>query len=128
MRNKQRVCPNCGSTDIDIDRTDIISRMALNQSYVCTECGYSGIFPEVDADQVDEHRETVRHQQDITIANSSDHGKHGIRTGRLVIGILFLLVGIPAALYGTWGSGLLAGLLSIVIGGAVVFEQLERLL
>lgn len=126
MRDRQRVCPNCGSTDIDIDRTDIISRMALSQSYICSECGYSGIFPEVDADQVDSHRDAARHRKDLTVDDTADGT--GFRAGRLIAGVLFLAVGIPAALYGSWGSGLLAGLLSILIGGAVVFEQLEQLL
>lgn len=117
-----RVCPNCGSTDISVDRSNVISMMALEQSYVCESCGYSGIFPEVDSDRVTEQVAKIKERGRLSDIPEPD----GPTTGRIFIGILFFVLGIPAALYMPWGGGKLAGLLSILIGAGVFFEYVSH--
>lgn len=123
MRDTTRVCPNCGSTDISIDRTELMSWFGLETSYRCDSCDYSGIFPEVDNDDVDEQRTAIKKRGRLkdTVADA------GPTRGRILFGIMFLILGIPSAMYATWGAGKLAGLLSIAIGSAIMFEYARAL-
>lgn len=114
------VCPNCGSQDISHDPTSIISRLSLDESRVCNDCGYSGMFPVVAEDEVASFGEEVAAQEDIV------HVEPDFNRGRFLIGLVLLLLGLFASTYATWGNGLLAGLLSLAIGAAIVFEQLSR--
>lgn len=118
MNHETRVCPNCGSTDIGVNRDNIMSWMGLDTSYQCGKCGYTGIFPEVSDEDVKEQQLEIRKRGRLKNNISND----GPTRGRIAIGILFLLAGILPALYAPWGAGKLAGLLSLAIGGAIMFE------
>lgn len=113
------VCPNCGSTDIGHDRTSTISMLSLGGSRQCNDCGYSGIFPEIDADRVEEHREQL---EEVEVDPQPRERRRS--RGRIVIGALLLLLGIGATSSTTWGTGLLAGMLALAVGAAVLFEEL----
>ncbi len=123
MRNATRVCPNCGSTDVSIDRGDMMSWFGLNTAYRCDDCGYNGIFPEVANDEVDEQQLEIKKRGRL----EQDTATSGPKRGRIIIGVLFLMLGIPSAIYATWGAGKLAGLLSLAIGAAIMFEYASSL-
>ncbi|MDY6766398.1 MAG: hypothetical protein SVW77_03445 [Candidatus Nanohaloarchaea archaeon] len=119
MNKAVRACPNCGSTDIGHDSLSVVSRLSLSGARECRECGYSGIFPEMAEDEVDGFDGAG---MDVTAA---DRGT-GRRWGRAAIGALLLLLGIGASSHATWGNGLLAGLLAVAVGAAVLAEELAR--
>lgn len=114
------VCPNCGSTDVGYDRTSTVSMLSLGGSRRCNDCGYSGIFPEVDADRVEEHREQLE-EVDVEVQGRERRERS---RGRMAIGAILLLLGIGATSSTTWGTGLLAGMLAIAVGAAVLFEEI----
>ncbi|MDY6769071.1 MAG: hypothetical protein SVW02_03110 [Candidatus Nanohaloarchaea archaeon] len=123
MKDAVRACPHCGSTDIGHNSLDVVSRLSLSGARECRECGYAGIFPEIDADRVDEFDGA-----DGSVA--VEQGQQGNREkggrGRLLIGTVMLLLGIGASSHATWGNGLLAGLLALVVGAAVVVDEIGR--
>lgn len=123
MRNTTRVCPNCGATDITIDRSDIMSWFGLETSYRCESCGYTGIIPEVDNDDVGDQKLAIKERGKLkdTLVDS------GPTRGRILFGIMFLILGIPSATFATWGAGKLAGLLSLAIGAAIMFEYVASM-
>lgn len=120
MRTRTTVCPHCGSTDIGHDRSDVVS-LLVGGSSRCRDCGYSGIFPEISPDDLTDYRESLPEvERDDAPVERPRH------RGRLVIGVLLLLVGLGASSTTTWGNGLLAGLLALAIGAAVLAEELVR--
>lgn len=123
MNGAKQVCPNCGSTNVHIDRTNIISWLGLDSSYRCDKCGYTGIFPHVDADDVEDHQQEVWERGRL----ETEHGKDRPTRGRIILGALFLLAGVLPAFYAPWGAGKLAGLLSLAIGGAIMIEYFSSM-
>lgn len=120
MRDHTAVCPNCGSTDIGHDRSDVVS-VLLGESGQCQDCGYTGIFPEVAVDDLSDYRDALA---DADIDASDTVETAGSGRGRLVIGVLLLIVGLGATGSATWGNGLLAGLLALAIGAAILAEAI----
>lgn len=116
-----RVCPRCGSTDVGHDTTSVISRLSLSDSLECRECGYTGIFPEVDPESLEDFRDNLEEVEEEDVERSGRN-----RRGRIVIGVLLLLLGLGASSYATWGNGLLAGLLAIAVGASVLFGEMTR--
>ena len=45
-----KICPKCGSTDLPI-KTDFF-QMLMPTPEKCTKCGYSGLFPEIDINEI----------------------------------------------------------------------------
>ncbi|MFB6166774.1 MAG: hypothetical protein ABEJ62_00745 [Candidatus Nanohaloarchaea archaeon] len=118
---RKRICPNCGSTDIGTDTTSVISRLSLSGSLECRECGYNGIFPEVDEEGLEEAREEIE-ERDLEDASVQEE----FAWSRAGLGLLLLLLGAGATSYATWGNGLLAGLLALAIGASVVFGEITK--
>lgn len=118
----QRVCPNCGSTDIGHDSVNVLSRLSLDESRSCADCGYTGIFPEIEAEELERFREEVVDDAEPVAATA----EQPFNRGRFLIGLAMLVLGLTASTYSTWGNGLLAGLLSLAVGAAIVFEQIAR--
>ncbi len=118
-----RVCPRCGSTDLGHDTPSLLSRLALDDSRVCNDCGYSGIFPVVEKRELGEYRAAVR-DSDAPVATDGPAAPFSMT--RFLTGAVFLLLGLPLIATRPWGGGLLVGLLSVVVGGAVIAEQLGR--
>lgn len=57
MKQNQRFCPNCGSTNVefDTDHTNVIGDIIANQNkWLCNECGYRGLVPEGDPEEFEE--------------------------------------------------------------------------
>lgn len=121
MHDTTRVCPNCGSTNVGMDNTRLLSRFGLDYSYRCRSCDYAGIFPEVDKEGVAETIAGVKERGPLPDAA----GEKSTSRGRLALGAFALLIGIPSSLYATWGTGKLVGLLSLAIGAAIFFEFIQ---
>lgn len=121
MARTVRACPNCGSTDIGHDSMSVIARLSLSGSRACRACGYTGIFPEVDAEEVEDFDGA-----DVEPAETGQGAAAAPSTGRLLVGALLLVLGIAPAFYLSWGEGLLPGLLALAVGAAVLSEELSR--
>lgn len=120
MSPETRVCPDCGSTDIGHDRGDVMSLILASPS-ICEECGYSGIFPEVPVDELEEYTAAVADRDE-----PAPELRRGRRLPRIATGALLLLLGAGATSSSTWGDGLLAGLLALALGAALLAEELVR--
>lgn len=116
----QRICPRCGSREHGHDPVAALSRLSLNASRRCQDCGYTGMFPTVAEEDVASFREEVV-DQDIAVRPVSP-GR-----GRLVIGGVLFLLGVPAVLFGG-GDGLLSGVLAAAVGAAIIAQYLGGLI
>lgn len=122
MPQGRRVCPRCGSTQISHDPTSVISRLSLDHTQQCEECGYTGFFPVIAEEELDTFHEEVVDNPEVEVEPA---GTTGTRSrSRLAIGILMLGMGLAASSTAAWGNGLLAGLLAMAVGAAVIFEYL----
>ncbi len=113
------MCPRCGSTEIGHDTTSVISRLSLSGSLECRDCGYSGIFPEVEPENLEEFRDGLEEVEVKPVERERS-------TGRMAAGLVLLLLGLGASSHATWGNGLLAGLLAIAVGASVLFGEITR--
>jgi predicted RNA-binding Zn-ribbon protein involved in translation (DUF1610 family) len=123
MHDTTRVCPNCGGTDISIDRSDMLSWFGLDSSYRCASCDYTGLFPEVAKEDVTDQQMAIKQRGTLEDVDTET----GPTRGRILFGVMFLLLGIPSATFASWGTGKLAGLLSLAIGAAIMFEYVSSL-
>ena len=59
MKNKKfiKICPKCGSIDIPI-RTDFAEMLAPTPEK-CKKCSYSGLFPEIEINEIEEFRKDI---------------------------------------------------------------------
>lgn len=122
MARGTRVCPQCGSTRIGHDPGSLLSRLSLDHSQRCEECGYTGFFPVIPDDEREMFQEEVVDNPDVEVETAGN--ATGRSRGRLAIGILMLAMGAAASTTATWGNGLLPGLLAMAVGAAIVFEYL----
>lgn len=53
-----RICPNCGSTNVYSEGRYI--EWGPDTSFVCKNCGFLGIFPEVKETEIEEFRKELR--------------------------------------------------------------------
>ena len=61
MKNKQeytKICPKCGSIDLPI-RTDFVQMLAPTPEK-CSKCSYSGMFPDIDINEIEEFRKMIK--------------------------------------------------------------------
>ena len=61
MKDKKqytKICPKCGSIDLPI-RTDFVYMLAPTPEK-CSKCGYTGLFPEIEINEIEEFRESLR--------------------------------------------------------------------
>lgn len=123
MAREQRVCPRCGSTRVGHDPGNLLARLSLDHSQHCEACGYTGFFPVIAEDEMETFREEVVDNPEVTVESAGD-GTGTRNRGRLVIGVVMLAMGVVASSTAAWGDGLLAGLLAMAVGAAIVFEYL----
>lgn len=59
MDKKQftKICPKCGSIDIPI-RTNF-AEMLMPTPEKCIKCGYSGLFPEIEINEIEKFRKNL---------------------------------------------------------------------
>ena len=98
-----RVCPQCKSSDVAIDRYNSLQpAMGLLAVYRCNKCGYLGnYFPEVKLSEIKEFKEEVtkeHHLSDTKKDNSSmvdtSYGNFEVRVFWKISAPITLLVGI----------------------------------
>ena len=53
-----KICPKCGNIDMPI-RTDFIQILAPTPEK-CKKCGYTGLFPEIDINEVENFRKRLK--------------------------------------------------------------------
>lgn len=53
-----KICPKCGSIDLPI-RTSFVEMLAPTPEK-CRKCGYSGLFPEIDINEIKEFRNNLK--------------------------------------------------------------------
>ena len=60
MKDKKyiKVCPQCGSTNTKIPPAGLDIKMTLPD--YCNECKNRGIFPEIEADKLDDFRKKLK--------------------------------------------------------------------
>lgn len=60
MMKKQytKICPRCGSIDLPI-RTDFVQMLAPTPEE-CKKCGYIGLFPEIEINEIEEFRKSLK--------------------------------------------------------------------
>lgn len=122
--DKARICPNCGSTDVGVDDSQVLTMMRLQEGYVCRDCGYTGIFPVVDENSIDEQRDAINDidDEDLDALETAS----GPTKRRVLYGIAFFLAGIPPALFSAGVEGRLVGILSIAIGGTIMADYIAN--
>ena len=60
MKNKEefiKICPKCGSIDLPV-RSNFID-MLMPSPEKCGKCGYSGLFPEININEIEDFRKNI---------------------------------------------------------------------
>ena len=57
-KNYTKICPKCGSIDLPI-RTDFVQILAPTPEK-CKKCGYMGLFPEIEINEIEDFRKTIK--------------------------------------------------------------------
>lgn len=52
-----KICPKCGSIDLPI-RTSFVEMLAPTAEK-CTKCGYAGLFPEIEINEIENFRKDI---------------------------------------------------------------------
>ena len=61
MKDKKqftKICPKCGSIDLPI-RTNFVDMLAPTPEK-CSKCSYSGLFPEIEINEIEEFRKEIK--------------------------------------------------------------------
>ena len=57
----KKICPKCGSVDVQIDNSMHGSAYGLPSVFECKDCGFtSSFFPEVDEKEIEEFRKKIK--------------------------------------------------------------------
>lgn len=122
-----RVCPNCGSDDVSVDRTGMAAKLGLDHGYECGRCGYSGkLFPLVDKDKADDHREALREEKSFDEMEAYEPPELEARKSRFLMGLVMLALGLgslPVAMRTLTGA---IGALLIPIGLSVMYREVKK--
>ncbi|MBI2650066.1 hypothetical protein HYX04_02000 [Candidatus Woesearchaeota archaeon] len=59
MEKKQytKICPKCGNIDIPVKTN--FAEMLMPTPEKCKKCSYSGLFPEVEINEIEEFRKSI---------------------------------------------------------------------
>ncbi len=122
-----RVCPNCGSEDVAVDRTGMAAKLGLDYGYKCGRCGFSGkLFPMIDADEVEDHREALREEKDFEEMDDYVAPDPEVSSGRFMMGLVMLVLGLgslPVAMRTLTGA---IGALLVPIGLSVMYREVTN--
>ena len=58
MKQYTKICPKCGSIDLPI-RTNFVE-MLMPTPEKCRKCGYRGLFPEINIDEIEAFRKKLK--------------------------------------------------------------------
>ena len=53
-----KICPKCGSIDLPV-KTDFV-QMLMPTAEKCNKCSYTGLFPEIDINEIEEFRKNLK--------------------------------------------------------------------
>lgn len=53
-----KICPKCGSIDLPI-KMGFVEILAPTREQ-CKKCGYSGLFPEIEINEIEEFRKSIK--------------------------------------------------------------------
>lgn len=102
MANYTKICPKCGSTDIQNDYS-VAAEWAAGASpgFICAECGFvSKLFPEIEENKVEKFKAKIKPHSHKYIRLSDDYGKGYIYgVGKIVGPFLLITSLIPIAQY-----------------------------
>lgn len=62
MKNKQfiKICPKCGNIDLPV-RTQFVEMLAPTPEK-CKKCGYAGLYPEIEINEIEEFRKNLKNK------------------------------------------------------------------
>ena len=59
MKNQYiKTCPKCGSIDLPVKASFV--EMIMPTPEKCRKCGYSGLFPEIDINEIENFRKNLK--------------------------------------------------------------------
>lgn len=124
MVNSVKICPECASRDIKMDRNNWLGFIGMNPTYTCNECGYSGsIALEIDEDKADDAKEALENSdEEITREVGAENE---INKVKLLTGFLFLLMGAPL-LYAPLTSDFVIGVITSFFGVSLIHMELRK--
>lgn len=118
-----KVCPNCGSENLKKSKGDILGFLGGTSKHFCKECGYEGrIFLEIDPERLKEAKETLQDKDTPDLDTRETFDKV-----RFVVGIVFLILGIPPLVYAPLGGSFLVGAVSAIIGLLLFHREIKKL-
>lgn len=120
------VCPNCGSTDVRLERMNIANRLGLDTEFVCNNCGFtSKIFPELPIDKLEKYEKKLKEMDpDRYLQKRYPEALKKVNRKRLIAGAIFTLFGM-SAIPGI-GATYLAPLALIIAGIAIIYYELHK--
>lgn len=120
-----KICPRCGSEKIKRNKGNWLGFLGLEPSYTCENCDYTGkIFLEIDRDKLDEAKETIQENAPLNLESEI---KRKFNKTRAIVGIIFLLMGIPLLVYSPLGGNFFIGAVSSFIGVALLHTELKKM-
>lgn len=125
-----RICPACGSEDIEADRTNILAMLGMDRGYSCPECGYSGrLFLDIDGEKLEEAKEFLQERDAEDFKKKMMDHELGFNRGKLAFGVAFLVLGFPLITLMPFGLNLnfFIGVLSVIIGLVLVQGETKKL-
>ncbi|MEK6892141.1 MAG: hypothetical protein AABX25_03070 [Nanoarchaeota archaeon] len=60
MKNKEefiKICPKCANIDLPVKSNFIDMLMPVSEK--CEKCGYSGLFPEININEIEDFRKNI---------------------------------------------------------------------
>lgn len=127
MSKKVKICPNCGSKNIEKDRTKWLNTLGLDNVHVCNECNFEGrFFLTIDEEKVDEAKEVI--SKEVDSEKLFEHtGKVDLNKWRLSFGFLFILMSLAPIFYSVDSGNILIGIITLLIGFILVRDELSKL-
>jgi len=123
-----KICPSCGSEEIQTDRSNMLAMLGFDRGYKCPDCGYQGrLFLEIEEDMKDEAKEFLEERDDEDFRNKLMQQENDLNRGKLAFGVGFLILGLPLLTLMSLELNFFIGVLSAVIGLALIKGEAEKL-
>ena len=124
-----KICPNCKSIDINLDKSTLQQTGALPSMYICNKCGHSGfIFPEIKVDELKKFEKEVdkkklrRLKKDNSKMIDNSYGIFEVRFMWKITAPIFLILGLRV-IYLDPISGIILTLLGVIMVYITYFEK-----
>ncbi|MDY6778405.1 MAG: hypothetical protein SVU32_07070 [Candidatus Nanohaloarchaea archaeon] len=119
----QWICPDCGSTDVELNTADPLSIIGIDSKHVCRSCGYTARqFPV----RTEEDPEDASEASSINIDDMDPPpARGGGKKIRIVTGTVFILLGFGSLSFATESLTGLWGALLIPVGARMLYEEVK---